>query len=133
DSTLELRLDSRAMVSVFLQWPNPFDGSANTADYDLLLVDTNGNMLAVSNDDQLHTHAPPLEALGYTNTTGSPVTVGVVINRVAGPALPLSLFFVTSGSVVVLQHNVPSSSVSGHPCVRQAIAVGARDGRCAGF
>src|SRR5262249_49092556 len=133
DARLEVSLDPRATVSFFLQWPNPFDGSANTADYDLLLVDATGNTLAVSNDDQLHTHAPPLESLAFTNTTGRPITVGVVINRVAGPALPLSLNFITLGHVTVSQHNVASGSVFGHPCVRDAVAVGAVDVHVAGF
>src|SRR5262249_30522564 len=95
DTRLQVLLDPRAKVSIFLQWPNPFDGSANTADYDLLLVDVNGNALAVSNDDQLHNHGPPLEALTFTNTTERPMTVGVVINRVAGPPPPPSLVFLS--------------------------------------
>ncbi len=133
DPTLEMLLDPRATVSIFLQWPNPFDGSANTADYDLFLVDSNSHPLAVSNDDQLHTQAPPLEALTFTNTTGRPMTVGVEINRVAGPALPLSLNFIALGNVKVLQHNVASGSAFGHPCVRDAIAVGAVTVHTPGF
>jgi len=133
DPTLKMLIDPRATVNIFLQWPNPFDGSANTADYDLFLVDSNGNPLAVSNDDQLHTQAPPLEVLTFTNTTGRAVTVGVMVNRVAGPALPLSLTFLTFGNVKVLQHNVASGSVFGHPCVRDAIAVGAMNVHVPGF
>ena len=89
DTRLDVRIAANATVVIFLQWANPFDGSANTADYDLLLVDAAGNTLAISNDNQLNTQAPPLEVIVFTNTTGQSMTVGVVVNRVAGtsPAL----------------------------------------------
>ena len=125
DTRLAVRIGAHARVVVFLQWPNPFDGSANTADYDLLLVDATGNTLAISNDDQIQTTIPPLEAISFTNTTGQAITVGVVVNRVAGPALPFSLQFNIFGRVMVLNHNVASGSVFGHPCVREVVAVGA--------
>ncbi len=127
DTRLEVRIAPNALVVIFLQWPNPFDGSANTADYDLLLADAAGNTLAISNDHQINTKAPPLEAITFENTTGRTVTVGLVITRIAGPALPLSLHFNTFGRVTVANHNVPSHSVFGHPCVRDAVAVGAID------
>lgn len=133
DTRLDIRMASNARVVIYLQWANPFDGSANTADYDLLLVDAAGNILAISNDDQLNTKAPPLENISFANTTGRPITVSVVLNRVAGSALPLSLNFLTSGAVTVLEHNVPSGSVFGHPCVRDAVAVGAVDVHDPGF
>jgi hypothetical protein len=69
DTRLDVRIAANATVVVFLQWANPFDGSANTADYDLLLADAAGNTLAISNDDQLNTQAPPLEVIIFTNTT----------------------------------------------------------------
>jgi subtilase family protein/PKD domain-containing protein len=133
DTRLDVRIAANATVVVFLQWANPFDGSANTADYDLLLADAAGNTLAISNDDQLNTQAPPLEVIIFTNTTGQPMTVGVVVNRVAGPALPFSLNFNTFGMVTVLKHNVASSSIFGHPCVRDVLAVGAVDVHSPGF
>jgi hypothetical protein len=133
DTRLDVRIAANATVVVFLQWANPFDGSANTADYDLLLVDAAGNTLAISNDNQLTTKGPPLEVVVFTNTTGRALTAGVVVNRVAGPALPFALNFNTFGRVTVLDHNVASSSIFGHPCVRDVIAVGAVDVHSAGF
>ena len=133
DRRLEVRMAPNATVGIFLQWANPFDGSANTADYDLLLVDAAGNILALSNDNQLNTQGPPLEVVVFTNTTGQAMTVGVVVNRVAGPALPFSLHFNAFGRVTVLKHNVASGSIFGHPCVRDVIAVGAVDVHDAGF
>jgi len=133
DTRLDVRIAANATVVIFLQWANPFDGSANTADYDLLLVDAAGNTLAISNDNQLNTKAPPLEVIVFTNTTGQSITVGVAVNRVAGPALPFSLNFNTFGRVTVLKHNVASGSIFGHPCVRDVIAVGAVDVNSTGF
>jgi subtilisin family serine protease len=125
DTRLDIRVPAHGVVSVFLQWPNRFNSSANTADYDLLLVDVDGNTIASSDEDQLGTPADPIEAVAFQNTSAVPRTVGVVINRVAGAALPLELYF--NGAAQLLEHNVPGSSISGHPCVRNAIAVGAID------
>jgi hypothetical protein len=133
DTRLDVRIGVNAKVAIFLQWANPFDGSANTADYDLLLVDAAGNILQISNDDQLNTKAQPLEHIVFTNTTGQSMTVGVVINRVAGPALPFALSFNPFGRVAVLEHNVASGSIFGHPCVRDVLTVGAVDVHSAGF
>ena len=133
DTRLDVRIAANATVAIFLQWANPFDGSANTADYDLLLVDAAGNTLAISNDNQLNTPGPPLEVIVFTNTTGQSMTVGVVVNRVAGPALTFALNFNPFGRVTVLKHNVASSSIFGHPCVRDVIAVGAVDVHSTGF
>lgn len=133
DTRLDVRMGSNTLLQIFLQWANPFDGSANTADYDLLLVDAAGNTLAISNDDQLNTKAPPLEVISFINTIGRPMTVSVVLHRVAGPALPFSLNLLTFGAVTVLKHGVTSGSVFGHPCVRDALAVGAVDVRDPGF
>lgn len=120
---LHVRLPAGESVTVILQWPDPFDGSANTADYDLLLLDNNGNTLATSQDRQLASAAPPMEAVTFRNTTSSSVVLGVAINRREGEALALEMYFV--GPVRVLDHNVPGSSTFGHPCVREALAVGA--------
>jgi len=133
DTRLDVRIAANATVVIFLQWANPFDGSANTADYDLLLADAAGNTLAISNDNQLNTKGPPLEVIVFTNTTGQSMTAGVVVNRVAGPALPFALNFNTFGRVTVLKHNVASGSIFGHPCVRDVIAVGAVDVNSTGF
>jgi subtilisin family serine protease len=133
DTRLDVRIAPNAVVLIFMQWANPFDGSANTADYDLLLVDAAGNTLAISNDDQVNTQGLPLEVIVFTNTTAQPLTVGVVVNRVSGLALPFSLNFNTFGRVTVLKHNVASGSIFGHPCVRDVIAVGAVNVQDGGF
>ncbi|GIX48377.1 MAG: hypothetical protein KatS3mg131_2588 [Candidatus Tectimicrobiota bacterium] len=124
-----------------LQWPNPFDASANTADYDLFLLDESGQREActlpgltgvcASTDVQLGGPAPPLEVVTLTNLTGAAVTVTLVINRAAGEALPLVLNL--DGEVTLREHGVAAGSVFGHPCLRQALAVGAIDAADPGF
>jgi hypothetical protein len=133
DTTLDITIASGSFLAAFLQWPNPFNGSANTADYDLFVFDANGSVDActlpglsgtcASTDAQFGGQAPPLETVSVNNNTGRPVTVTLVINRVAGAALPLTLFF--NGDIAVLEHNVARGSIFGHPCVRQVLAVGA--------
>jgi subtilisin family serine protease len=135
DTTMAVRIDRKGSLTVILQWPNPFDGSANTADYDLFLFDARGKVEAcniqgltgacASTDTQLSGNAPPLEMVTVTNNTNFPVTVTVAINRFAGEALPLVLNF--TGNFEILEHNVAQGSIFGHPCVRDALAVAAID------
>jgi hypothetical protein len=123
DAAMAVTVNPASEFLLILQWPDPFDGSANTADYDLLVFDANGRPVALSTEDQLNSNAPPLEGVQVSNTTNRPVTVQVQINRVAGPALPLVLNFSVAGTP--LEHNVVSDSVFGHPCVPDVLAVGA--------
>jgi hypothetical protein len=120
-------------LTAFLQWANRFDGSANTADYDLLLFDAAGrdeacgisglSGVCMSDNRQLQSRAPPLESVTIRNTTPEVVAVTLLINRVAGPALPLAINFL--GNATILEHRVAGGSVYGHPCIPDALAVGA--------
>ena len=120
DSSLAVAINPGETFVAVLQWPDPFDGSANTANYDLLVFDANGQESAcnqsgisgncISADDQLASEMRPMEMVFVSNTTSRTVTVTLLINRVAGPALPLVLnFFNRAGRL--LEHNVPSGSV----------------------
>ena len=95
------------------------------------MFDANGRTIASSTEDQLNSNAPPLEEVQVSNPTPRPITVQVQINRVAGPALPLVLNFSVAGSP--LEHIVVSGSVFGHPCVPEALAVGAIPASDQGF
>jgi hypothetical protein len=72
-----------------------------------------------------------MEVVFVSNTTSHTVTVTLLINRVAGGALPLVLNFNRVGRL--REHNVPSGSVYGHPCVPEALAVGAIRASDTGF
>jgi subtilisin family serine protease len=146
DTTMAILVPAGGELGAFLQWPNPFNGSG-TDDYDLLVFDASGNTelfdingictpaglsgICASTNDQGNGVAPPLENIAMRNNTGQSITVTLRINRRAGAALPLALNFI--GDARILEHNVASSSIFGHPCVRDALAVGAIDALDPGF
>ena len=141
DDTMAVRIARGGALFIVLQWADPFDGSANTADYDLFVLDATGTAEACSvqgiegfcssAEPQLQSPAPPLETVVVQNTTSSAVTVNVVINRFQGAAKPLHMLF--NGAADILEHNVSGASVYGHPCVAEALATGAIDAEDPGF
>jgi hypothetical protein len=132
DPTMSITIPAGGSLLAILDWANPFDGSGRD-DYDLLVFDATGVQdacrqpglvgICASTDDQVHTSAPPQELVSVQNLTGSPSTVTLLINRVAGNAVPLAINF--GRDVTVVEHNVASASTFGHPCVRAALALGA--------
>ena len=141
DATMAIAINPGDQFIAVLQWPDRFDGSANTANYDLLIRDANGRTSAcnqagmsgmcASTDDQLNSNAPPVEIVFVNNTSNRTVTVTLLINRVAGAALPLALNF--NRVARLLEHNIASGSVYGHSCVREALSVGAINASDPGF
>ncbi len=141
DSTMAVGLPPGGAVFVVLQWADPFDGLANSSDYDLLILDETGandacslpgvQGFCVSNDDQLNRLVPPLESVFVQNTSASPVIVNIVINRFEGAVRPVHMLF--SGRFEILEHKVSTQSTFGHPCVAEALAVGAIDAADPGF
>lgn len=141
DGTMGVTIPPGRSMQAVLQWPNPFDGSANTADYDLIVLNADETANAclapgisgvcVSDDAQLERPMSPVETVIVRNNTNQSVLVNLVINRFAGEALPLRMVF--GGNVMVNEHNVPGQSAFGHPCVREAMAVGAIDASDLGF
>jgi hypothetical protein len=138
DTTLEVKIDPGKTMIAVLQWPNPFDGSQNTADYDLLVFDETGSTalfdangsctmgfsgICNSTNDQTNIQANPLESVQVTNNSATTVTVTVLINRVSGVDLLLELHF--NRDARLQEHIVANGSAFGHPCVREALAVGA--------
>lgn len=142
DTTLDVLLDPGDTMIGVLQWPNRFNGSQNTVDYDLLVRDANGAVDActlpgitgtcTSMADQTTTQAPPLESIVVTNTSGVQVRLTILINRVSGtdPAL-LEMHF--SRGARLQEHIVAASSIFGHPCVVEVLAVGAISASDPGF
>jgi hypothetical protein len=82
-------------------------------------------------DAQLMSPLSPIETVSVQNDTSQFVSLNVVIKRFAGAVLPLRMVF--NGDVFIEEHNVPDHSVFGHPCVREAMAVGAIDASDPGF
>ncbi len=91
---------------VDLQWAQPW-GITGT-DFDAFILDDSGSILADSQFDQSLLHEP-FEFLGYTNSTGAPQTVHVVIGRFSGTVNPRVKFIVVgSGGITAVQYAVTS-------------------------
>ncbi|HJQ83656.1 MAG TPA: S8 family serine peptidase, partial [Candidatus Binatia bacterium] len=103
-----------------LQWADPFGSSGN--DYDLYVTDTNGTIIAASDDVQ-NGNDLPFEAI-VLNTTGlgTPVAVRVVVNRFAGASRRLELYYASGVTQIVPA--TPDGSIAGHANASGAITVG---------
>jgi subtilisin family serine protease len=110
-----------------LQWNDRFGGSAN--DYDLLAVDTLGDLLAGSFDVQDGTQ-DPFELLAWANPLPFSVEVHVGIVLFSGAARLLDLFCPmpseAPGSLLFVAPT-PGGSIFGHAAVREVVAVAAVD------
>lgn len=141
DTTMGMTIPPGGFVQAVLQWPNRFDGSDNTADYDLMIFDAQGVASAclaqgilgtcISSNQQAAAPLSPSETIFVQNATNQSVSVNLAINRVSGEALPLRIVF--NGAFTLNEHNVPGRSAFGHPCVRDAMSVGAINVNDPGF
>jgi hypothetical protein len=114
-------------VLCVLQWNDRFGGSVN--DYDLLAVDTLGDLLAGSFNVQDGTQ-DPFELLAWANPLPFSVEVHVGIVLFSGAARLLDLFCPmpseAPGSLLFVAPT-PGGSIFGHAAVREVVAVAAVD------
>lgn len=130
NNAMGIQVPAGGYVLSVLQWNDPFGASTN--DYDLYLVDSNGQSLCpncVSVSDQSGS-SDPLEFICFHNTQSTAITGWVFVGHYAGSARRLELL--TLGSGVARQYNVPEGSVFGHPAIPAVIAVGAINAQDAG-
>ncbi|MHB8539313.1 MAG: S8 family serine peptidase, partial [Candidatus Acidiferrales bacterium] len=132
---LPLALPNGASVEVFLTWNDPFSGSSN--DYDVYLYSIqNGSLvapLACSVNPQTGTQ-PPIESLGYQNTSGAAQEVAILIQNVGNLAAPRNFDMFVSGYMGNSQDmnfytpsgSVPAESDAGGSPV-SVVSVGAID------
>jgi subtilisin family serine protease len=110
-----------------LQWNDPFGGSTN--DYDLLAVDTLGDLLAASTNVQDGTQ-DPFELVAWANPLPFSVEVHVGIALFSGAARLLDLFCPmpseAPGSLFFVTPN-PGGSIFGHAAVPKVVSVAAVD------
>ena len=120
------------VVDVFFQWSDAQSGSGN--DYNLGLVDVTNPMnpfiVAQSTLAQTGTQNP-FESLRWTNTTGAPVQVAVLVDDFGGPAgRELELFVVPRNFAVgnlIDNDRTTLDSVFGHAAVLDTVTVAAID------
>ncbi|MBI2956411.1 MAG: S8 family serine peptidase [Acidobacteria bacterium] len=103
-----------ASAVILLVWNDTFGASEN--DYDLFLFDQAGNLVAASTDPQ-DGNDNPLEAIGFTNTTGNDQFFSIVVQNVNNAAAPVEfdMFILhTAGTVIFNTAACPSATRTNH-------------------
>jgi subtilisin family serine protease len=114
-----------ATLDCFLQWNDPFPGSANN--YDLAVFDAaSGTLVDMSTNVQNGTQYP-LEHVHAVNGTG--ITAGAVlaIRLTSGQPRLLDLYCPEPNALVRFSVNIPSSSIFGHAAVPEVVTAAAID------
>ena len=113
-----------AAITPVLQWNEDFDNA--TSDYDLYMFNySTGSLVAYSYDDQSITKTP-LEAFQYKNTTGSTITVALIVKAYNAPVPKMLEMYIYQNAGYVYSNNISAAdSIFGHPAVPDVIACGA--------
>src|SRR5262245_30645769 len=114
-------------LTCILQWNDPFGAAAD--DYDLVLLDSNLNVVAQSIDAQDGTQ-DPIEAVTIVNQTPTNQLANVLVQRVAGAPRRLELFCLGAAA---MEHGTASGSIFGHAALSSVVTVGAMDVRDPGL
>lgn len=79
-----------AYIQVAMQWDEPWGGATTDIDVQLLRADGTALPSATTGgiDDNLVAGGSPLEVVTWTNNSGAPVSVGLIIRRFAGSGSP---------------------------------------------
>jgi subtilisin family serine protease len=122
DNTNTLVVPPGGTLTCILEWNDPFGASAN--DYDLLLLDQNLRVVAVSDDAQVGAQ-DPIEAISVSNVSNSNALANLVIDRFGqSAARRLEVFCLGASS---LEHGTPAGSIIGHPALDAVVSVAAID------
>jgi len=141
DNTFGVTVANEATLRVDMQWAEPWNGVES--DLDLFLLDSSGELLEWSTEDNVGNSQKPVEVVRWTNTTGSSQNVDLAINRCFGescnPAASgttkprLKLVILDNGAKGVTATEYPESgegdtvgpTIFGHSGAEGAISVGA--------
>jgi hypothetical protein len=129
DRTYGIKVEPGALLSIDLQWAEPWEGVET--DLDAILLNSTGAPIAGSAENNLGTQRP-LEIVQWINESGSTKTVQLVINRFSGPGARLKFILMQNGGGVSgVEYpesgggDVVGPSVMGHAGAASAIAVAA--------
>jgi hypothetical protein len=129
DRTYGIKVEPGEILTVDLQWAEPWEGVET--DLDAILLDANGNVLTGSVEENEFTQRP-LEILQWENESSSTQTVQLVINRFSGPGARLKFILLENGGGVSgVEYprsgggDVVGPSIMGHAGAASAISVGA--------
>jgi subtilisin family serine protease len=129
DRTYGIKVEPGEILSIDLQWAEPWEGVES--DLDVFLLDASGGLIGGAVEPNELTQRP-LEIVQWANESGSTKTVQLVINRFSGPGARLKFILMENGGGVSgVEYpksgggDVVGPSVSGHAGGASAIAVGA--------
>lgn len=129
DRTFGIKVEPGEILSVDLQWAEPWEGVET--DLDAILLDASGNVLTGSAEENEFTQRP-LEIVQWANETASTQIVQLVINRFSGPGARLKFILLENGGGVSgVEYprsgggDVVGPSIMGHAGAASAISVGA--------
>ena len=129
DKTFGIEVEPGETLAIDLQWDEPWSGVGT--DLDAFLLNATGSRIAESHEDNAVTQMP-VEILEWTNSSSSPRTVQLVINRFAGISPRLKFAMVENGGGVSATEYPQSSgedvvgpTIFGHSGAANAISVGA--------
>lgn len=138
DTTFFITVSPGATLTLDLQWSEPWFGVET--DLDAYLFDSDGNLLAEEDNDNVGNTQRPVELPEWENNSGSPEIVRLVINRCAGECNPAAGTGTPAVKFALLQNGggvtsteYPSSSegdvvgptIFGHAAASGAVAVAA--------
>jgi len=130
DKTFGIEVEPGETLAIDLQWDEPWFGVGT--DLDAFLLNATGSRIAESHEDNVAVTQTPVEILEWTNSSSSPRTVQLVINRFAGSSPRLKFAMVENGGGVSSTEYPQSSgedvvgpTIFGHSGAANAISVGA--------
>jgi hypothetical protein len=129
DRTFGVRVEPGEVLSVDLQWAEPWNGVST--DLDAFLLDVDGRLLGAGIEDNLAIQRP-VEILQWENTAGVERVVQLVVNRFTGAAPRVKLALLQNGGGVSGTEyprsgggDVVGPMIFGHAGAEAAIAVAA--------
>jgi hypothetical protein len=131
DRTYGIKVEPHEVLSIDLQWAEPWEGIAT--DFDAVLLNAAGEVLTGSAEENVAGTQQPVEIVQWENESSSEQTVQLVINKFTGPNDPRLKFILlqNGGGVSGVEYpksgggDVVGPSVYGHAAAAGAIAVGA--------
>jgi hypothetical protein len=130
DRTFGIKVAPGGVLTVDLQWDEPWNGVET--DLDAYLLDVNGRLIATSREDNVGISQKPLEVVQWENESSTQRTVQLVINRFSGDSPRLKFGLLENGFGVAATEyprstgeDVVGPTIFGHSGTAKAISVGA--------
>jgi subtilisin family serine protease len=129
DRTFGIRVEPEEILTLDLQWAEPWFGVEN--DLDAFLLDDEGELLTASFEENVD--QKPIEILQWENPTGADQVVQLVVNQFSGPGEPRLkfVFLQNGGGVSGIEYpksgggDVVGPTIYGHAAAASAIALAA--------